>query len=704
MRSSRRIRFLATGLALAAGSFVVARAKDDAPPKAAIEVRGLGLWHDREQRLALGRLLGRERGATLDANAVEDAAFLLLSGLIEQGYAKPVLTVRLTAADGRMATVVYDRNLTALAPEGFVATRMVLEVKLGVRYRFANIEIAGLHALPVESAKEYFLGEPVLIPSGAARAYSPAHLRRALDDLASELRRRGYTSATTKAAHVAIDDATGHVDVDVEVNEGPRWEVKAVRTEDEKGAELALPELAKFVGQPWSEFWRQNALGAIRTHFYRLGHPDVTIRLRRGVSKPHDGIRDVTVTATVNPGAEVRVGHVRFEGAKRTLPQLLERRVHVASGTPLNPLAMDEARFRLTRLGVFDSVDVRYEPATGPVRDPVFNVTEGRDTEVNLLAGYGSYEQFRGGVEWKQYNLFGRAHQTRLLLLQSVKSTRGEYDYTVPELFGEAIDGSARLFGLQRREISFLRQEFGVNATLGTHLKWIGADASLGYTYQALRSLNNTLSTSGADQDKAISASFDLSLVRDRRDNPLEPHRGYRWFVQADFASKYFGGNVDYQRVQLGGSYHLPLGHGRWAHFGLTHGFVTTLGAANDADLPVNERFFPGGDNSIRGYREGQAAPIGADGRFVGAKSYLLLNTELEQALVAKWSAVVFFDALGTAARLADYPFDDRLYTVGVGVRYQTLIGPLRAEYGYNLNPRRTDPRGTLLLSVGFPF
>ena len=86
------------------------------------------------------------------------------------------------------------------------------------------------------------------------------------------------------------------------------------------------------------------------------------------------------------------------------------------------------------------------------MRAPVFTVREGRETESNLLFGYGSYEQLRGGMEYRRWNLLGRAHQSRLLLLQSMKSTRGEYTYTVPEFFGESVDGTARLFGLQREE------------------------------------------------------------------------------------------------------------------------------------------------------------------------------------------------------------------------------------------------------------
>jgi outer membrane translocation and assembly module TamA len=161
---------------------------------------------------------------------------------------------------------------------------------------------------------------------------------------------------------------------------------------------------------------------------------------------------------------------------------------------------------------------------------------------------------------------------------------------------------------------------------------------------------------------------------------------------------------VDYQQLQVSASYHAGAGPGRWLHLGAAHAVVATLGSPNDTQLPVNVRFFPGGENSIRGYRSGEAAPRSANGQLIGAKSYTFLSIELEQALTPKWSLVAFSDSLGTAARLADYPFSERLYSVGLGVRYQTIVGPIRLEYGRNLNPRPHDPLGTLQVSVGFPF
>lgn len=671
---------------------------------AEIEVNGLGWLKNREQRRALERLLSTERGPTLDANAIEDAEFLLMSALVEQGYLKPVITTRITGPDGAETSFVFDASLETPLERSLEARRLELEVERGVRYRFTRVRFNGLQAVPAEEAETFFLGERVLIGRGAAQAYSPARLNRAVSGLEAELRRLGYAEATVRASDVRLDDRTGEVEVDVDVVEGARWEATGLRTEGAE-SEVGGLSLQPFVGQPWTQYWEQDVAEAIRNHFYRKGYADVRVRMSRTTGAPLNGVKHVEALARIEPGPRVTVGEVRFEGAQKTSRTVLARRVRATPGEPLDPLSIEQARFRLGRLGVFDRVDVRYEPDSGPVRDPVFVVKEGRELEANLLLGYGSYEQLRGGVELRQFNLFGRAHQSRLLLVQSLKSSRGEYSYTVPELFGESLDGTARVFGLQREEISFVRQEYGANFSLAAPLRFLGANATAGYTYQALLNDDNTLTTRTADEQHVTAASVDVTIVRDRRDNPLRPRRGYRAYVQAETASEYLGGTVDYQRLEFGGSYHHPAGRGRWIHVGLNHGAITTFGSqTDDSELPVNKRFFPGGDNSIRGYQSGEAAPRGADGRFIGAKTYLLLNLELEQALTTKWSVVAFVDALGTAARLADYPFADKLFSVGLGVRYQTLIGPVRLEYGRNVDPRVDDPSGTLLLSVGFPF
>jgi len=528
-------------------------------------------------------------------------------------------------------------------------------------------------------------------------------VRRAAEKLREELQLQGYVQAKVVASAVDTDKSKGGpVTLHVRVEEGPLWSISELRFEKADPKDIGLTVDGR-VGQPWSQIMQQNITEEIRKAYYKKGYADVSIHLRPETAPAVEDRRSVVVLIEIVPGSLVKVGDVHFEGNEHTSAAMLRRRVRIKSGAPFDPVELESSRYRLSRLGVFDAVDLHYNPPDGEVRDPVYVLREGPRYEGNLLAGYGSYEQLRGGVEFRQMNLFGRAHQSRLELVQSMKSTRGEYTYTVPELFGETIDGTARVFGLQREELAFLRKEFGVNATLKRRIPWIRAEGTLGYTLQTLKNSDNELATRTADDKNVNVGSIEAGLTRDRRDSPLRPRHGYRWFGQVEAANERFGGEVNYERFELGGAYHFGMGEWQFMHIGFMHGVLTTFGTT-DVTIPVNKRFFPGGDSSIRGYQEGEAAPRGADGRFIGAKTYTLLNLEYEQVLTDEWSAVVFVDALGSAVRLADYPFDERLYSAGIGVRYQTLVGPIRLEYGRNLNPRVGDPSGTLHLSIGFPF
>ncbi|HVS51255.1 MAG TPA: BamA/TamA family outer membrane protein [Opitutaceae bacterium] len=713
-----RARFFGL-LALCVGAMSVARAaKGERPAK--LEISGLGWWGDWQMRVSLERLLGAERGPTLPANAVEDALFLLLSSVQEDGFLKPRIDVELTIDSGPPIKLTLDADLNVTVPRDLAARRAHFRVTRGTRYYVDKLQVNGLHAVPEKVARGFFVGESALFTGKAVRAYTPSRLARGVESLRTELQQRGYAEAAVRADGVHVDDRTGAVGLTIEVAEGAPWIVAATHAEivagggdndAERAAAVgeAQPDdeiealLKRFVGEPWSDSLQQDAAADVRKAFFARGYPDVRVRLVQETGALVAGHKPVALTVRVRPGERVTMGAVKFAGAADVRESVLQRRIHEKVGEPLDVLEIEQARYRISRLGVFDRVDVKFDPEEGPVRSPVFTLQPGKRMEVNLLGGYGTYEELRGGVEVRQYNLFGLAHQTRGLLVESMKSTRGEYSYTVPELLGESIDGSAKLFGLQRQEVAFERQEYGATVALAAPIAFLGAKATADYTFQALRNRNNQLETQSIDNKQVTVASLEVGLTRDRRDNPLVPRKGYRWFGQIEAASRGLGGEAEYQRIEAGGSYHTGWGEGRWLHLSAAHGVITTWGTTDEL-LPVNKRFFPGGDGSIRGYRTGEASPRGADGKFVGAKSYMSGSVELEQALAPKWSFVIFGDAVGTATQLRHYPFDETLFAAGAGVRFQTLIGPLRLEYGRNLKRRLGDPTGTWLLSIGFPF
>jgi outer membrane protein assembly factor BamA len=324
---------------------------------------------------------------------------------------------------------------------------------------------------------------------------------------------------------------------------------------------------------------------------------------------------------------------------------------------------------------------------------------------VSLLIGWGSYEMLRGGIEANLNNLWGLAHHVNVQAIQSFKSSSGQFTYTIPEWVGRDYDLFFDASALRREEVDFTRIEYGGGAGLHKYFQPAATDVVLRYNYRILNALDFSsvegVASEGLTNPAVGSITFEAK--HDRRDNPLYPRNGYKVFLTLETATEYLGGDANFQRVELSTSWHHPLGGGRYLSLGLSQGADITFGSPAN-NLPFNSRFFPGGENSIRGYKEGEASPRNPQGQLVGAETYTLGTVEVEQALTAKWSLVVFSDSLGFARRIQQYPWDTGLFSVGGGLRWRTIIGPVRLEYGYNLNPRPGDPTGTLLFSLGYPF
>jgi len=224
---------------------------------------------------------------------------------------------------------------------------------------------------------------------------------------------------------------------------------------------------------------------------------------------------------------------VGFVGNAVTRESVLQRSAQVQSGEPLDPIALANARYRISRLGVFDSVDLSYNPTDGAVRDPCFTLKESPRSEANLLFGYGSYEELRGGIELRQLNLFGLAHQSRIELVQSMKSTSGDYTYSVPELSenrSTALRGSLTAAKGGRVCAAGIWREFHP----GSPHPVASRVGTAGYTFQVMRNKDDELATQATDKTQLNVASVDFGLTGDHRDNPLRPRNGYRWFTQSN--------------------------------------------------------------------------------------------------------------------------------------------------------------------------
>lgn len=674
---------------------------------AKLKISGYGILGNRELRRILVTLeLEGKKPEFLGASFVEDAALILAARVKRDGYLEPKIQVELRTTDGKIIRADAAEFQDNPLPRPLRLTRAHFHVQKGVLYFFHSLAFEGLNVIPEKQARSYFIEADMLFNDRSASIFTPERLERGVANLTQVLDQQGYREARAEPSRVVKNDKTGAVDVRVQVQPGPKFVVRSVIEEfSHEGTPETNRTRKVFPNKPFSRLWLQDFSLSLKTNEYHRGFPDAKVETQTIATNTADGRLLVDLKANVESGPQVRIGAVRFEGQKHTRTRLLARSVRIRRGELLDPVRVEAGRYRLARLGVLDSVGLDYKPVDPGVRDVTFQVHEGKTLTLSALAGWGSYELLRGGLEAELNDIWGLAHHADLKAVQSFKATSGELTYTIPEFVGRDIDVFLNASGLRREEISFTRLEYGGSLGVHKYFQSAATDVSARYNYQILNALDFStvqgVASEGLTNPAVGSIIFDVK--HDRRDNPLFPRRGYKFFLTVQTASAYIGGDANFERIEWAPSYYLPLGGGRYLGLGISQGLDVTFGSPAN-NLPFNSRFFPGGENSLRGYREGQASPRNALGQFVGAETYSLGTVQLEQALTPKWSLIVFSDSLGFARRIEHYPWDTGLFSVGVGLWWRSLIGPIRLEYGYNLNPRPGDPSGTLHFSLGFPF
>jgi outer membrane protein insertion porin family len=676
------------------------------PPPAELKVSGYGLLGNRELKRILKTVeLARQKPRLFGTAFVEDSALILSARVKRDGFLSPLIAVDMELEDGRRLSVRDTDLLENPLPRSLRIRKVHFQIQKGPLYYFQNLSFSGLETISEKEARSYFVETGTLLNLKKNRVFTPGRLDQSVANLTEVLQRAGYESAQVTVSSLEKDDQTAAVRASIAVRQGPK---SVVRSVEERfffeGSTNATETKTVFPShRPFSKLWLQDFVQALKTNEYRKGYPDTTVETRVLNRSETTNHIELELQADIRTGDRIRIGYVSFEGQKRTRESVLNREVKTKEESWLNRIEIDEARYRLARLGVFDTVDVDYEPVDERTRDVIYRVKEGKTLDLSLLFGYGSYELLRGGVEFDQNNIWGLAHHIRIKAIQSFKASSVDFLYTMPELIGEDVDVFFNANGLRREEIDFTREEYGGGVGVRKYFRPIATDISVRYNYQVLRAVDIGSNVQEVGLTNSTVGSIITEVKHDRRDNPLYPSRGYKVFGTLELATEYLGGEVNYQRLELWGSWHKPLGGGRSLGIGLSQGVILTIGSAAQ-DLPFNKRFFPGGENSIRGYTEGEASPRDAAGKIIGAETYSLATVEFEQALTPKWSVVLFSDSLGIAQSVDQYPFDTGLFSIGAGIRWKTIIGPVRLEYGYNLNPRPADPTGTLQFSLGFPF
>jgi outer membrane protein insertion porin family len=642
-----------------------------------------------------------------------------------------------------------DANAVYMSQEQKEELVITFDVDRGPRYLVRNVSFTGnmaiseLELLPLIPLKT---GEPFV------RATVAAGLR-AIERL---YRMRGFTRAQVKADESVLvpenpADPDREADLRVAIAEGPRTMIGMVSFMGNAAiSESALRNLAMVSeGQAFSEAEILAARERIDLEYRNRGYEGVVV-----TSEPAFAESDTRadVVFRIAEGPQVVVDHIIIVGNRRISTRIIERELLLREGEPLSFSALVESRRRLSALGMFRRAQVEVLGKGGEARrDVLVEVEESPPTELGFGGGLegGSYlttgdtglaeERFevapRGFFQIGRRNLWGKNRRVDLFTRLAVRPrdppavpvpapvpTLEEealeefgsrfYEYRVLGQFREprAFDSPADVVvtGLveqaRRSSFNFDRREARVEA--GFRLSPIYTAIGL-YSFQRTRLFDERFTPDAPPPliDRLFPqvrlSKVSASLIRDKRDDPLDPSTGTMMIADGEVAARALGSEVGFVQTYLQGFYYHRLPAQRrivlalGARVGLAHGFARELGGVTVQDLPASERFFAGGDTTVRGFtldRLGNEETITSTGFPTGGNSVVILNSELRIAVVGPLQATGFVDAGNVFPKASDLAFTDVRPTAGFGVMYRSPVGPIRVDLGFNLNPRELVP------------
>jgi outer membrane protein insertion porin family len=656
---------------------------------------------------------------TVDADLVEEGRRNLVNFFQSKGY--------------------FDAKVTANLQNQASNVELVYNVNRGSRHRVETVDFQGNQHFDTD----------VLIQQVAVKRHRPVVLSRG--KFSDKLLRQSVTGITVfyknlGYADVRVDtqvvDREPKVYITFQVTEGSQTLVDNLTIEGNSriSSSALSPKggLRLRPGQPFSP----KALADDRTHI-------MAVYLDRGflnsdfdstVTRLPDDPHRVDVTYKITEKQQVLVGQLVLLGNKKARASLIGKTVNITPEAPLSERALLAGESELHDLGVFDwgSVDSRRPISDQTSEDVLVKLHEAGRNEItygfglqvarrggnipsgtialpglppitsgapNFTAEEKTFVSPRGSITFTRYNLRGLAESASASILVSRLDQRALATYTDPHFRGSSWSSL----------VSTSIERTTENPTFAARLaegswqleKPLNKDKTrrIQLRYRFRRTILSNLLIPGLvlPEDQRLRLStLSATWIRDTRDKPLDASRGFYQTLDLAITPKVLGSNANFARLLGQSSYYKPFGPTVWANR-ITLGLAKAFG--NGSDVPTSERFFSGGETTLRGFPINGAGPQrtvpacsnSADPSTcvnlqvpIGGRQLFILNSELRFPLGIKegLGAAVFYDGgnvygpIGISRFIQDYT-----NTIGVGLRYKTPVGPIRFDIGRNLNP-----------------
>lgn len=425
------------------------------------------------------------------------------------------------------------------------------------------------------------------------------------------------------------------------------------------------------------------------------------------VEKDETG-KTVTVTIDIKKNELVYINRIIIKGNTRTRDKVIRREMKLKEGDIFDATALKKSHQRLQRLDFFEDVSISPEQTeTDALMDIVVDVKEKPTGSFSIGAGYSSVERFMFMGEISQNNFLGRGQKIALQANFSDSTQRYNFQFTEPHLNDSDISFGFDLYNWERDYDDYTKDSNGFDLKFGYPV-WEQWRANWSYGYDNTH-LSNIDFTNVAQQildslDINITSYVTLGFSRDSRNHNINPTEGSLHLIESKFAGGPLGGDSSFTKIQGSTSWYFPLLFSSTLHLKASAGYVTQNSGGK---LPVYEKFYLGGINTIRGFKNGQISPIDPiSGDRIGGDKMWYVNEEIIFPLVAEagLNGVVFLDVGNVYDIGQNWDFTNIKRSVGCGFRWLSPLGPLRLEWGYNLDPVDDEDQDNWDFSIGGAF
>jgi outer membrane protein insertion porin family len=605
------------------------------------------------------------------------------------------------------------------------------------RFKLVRLEIRGNHYFDTEDIRERMYMQPASFHLRHGR-YSEAFLRRDQENIANLYRSNGFREVkVSEQVDRDYKGQTGDVQVTLTIDEGQQWFVDnlAIHGITQVSPTDFTRQLASEAGQPFADLNLASDRESLLSYYYARGFPNATFT---ATWQPSDKPKRVNVVYTIKEGDRQFVREVLTSGLKTTRQSYVDEHITMKAGDPLSPIQQTDIQKQFYDLGVFARVDTA-------IQNP-----EGDEAHKFVLYNFEEADRysFTVGVG-AQVARFGTPSTTDLSSPGGTTGFSPEISLNASRLnflgIGHVISARGVYSSLEKRgSLSYLQPRFrnvdGRNITYSIlydntlDVRTFAAKREEG-SIQLSQKLSKSLTGLFRFAYRRVSVSdvvipvllvpqllqpvrigmLAANLAQDRRDNPADPHKGIYNRADIGLAAHFFGSQRSFGRVLLRNATYYSLAKrlvlARQTQFGVIIPFAAPAGVSAQESVPLPERFFGGGADSLRAFPYNEAGPRDTGASLVpggpasqptgfplGGNALFVNNVELRFPFIGEnMQGVVFHDMGNVYSSVGDISFrfhqkdlKDFNYTVhaaGLGLRYKTPVGPVRADFAYSINP-----------------